>query len=1717
MWRGVRRQRHVHGGTFEEEVPGQARISDEAVGSSSCPSFRPRCSSRQSRRGRRIGGRGENCFLFLTHDPPLPRRQLTHDARAILVSSNHRCLEKWNAASGRRRIGQPLYCGTPSPGGRALAVSSCPGDVPARGGQQCRDSSLTQGPEAQEIGGEVTRSTTWMDSLWKGTRLLWQRERRMASGRKPERKQRKRERKERRLEPKRKRRKLEAKSVAADAVEGQDRRERHRSWERREPQCLEPRTGGVGAGKEETEDLKYPQVFEALAKRCTTLKKTGCALAWLIFNEEDVKNLPLPPTSKQRGAGSAVHQGRGRTASCLLPFRVGRLAPEVTKLKALSIDQVTTDDFSLQTGESAMTLAALSFLNRHSGMSRRVEAGFWNSLQQRAVGEVRKNVSRFLQADTACDRSPNEVRKELSERFLSYTGEEVPKMQPLSVDQVVKALPPPEHGGRIDLCNLVSHRTRTFLMNPNSCILEDDGRWLPKLQAKVHFHDGEKLKVSKLLVERGICCWTPLEDVITYRGQVVLNGLFAVGKGTYLEDGREIQRCIMNLIPSNAILCQLEGGVQRLPNICQWLSITLDEDEEIAFCQSDMSSAFYLFHLPPGWERLLSFNVVLDGKDVNGEPGRKYALSCRVLPMGWSSAVGVMQEVAEALGSIGKLPCANRVDRNKILPPWLTETLTVANAENKAWFHVYLDNFCSAEKVRSGEVPEGAALLHELIEESWAKSGVVSSAKKRVSQAPVVAELGAEVGGPGKAIGGSSIRFLRLVQVTLVVISDFKLKPKWIQMVAGRWVHVLQFRRPGMSVLDKVWTFIAGKDRTPTIERKVREELLLCCLGACLFHTHLGASVSRFTTASDASSTGGAVGISRALTSAGGSFAMRDHEGFSEVVRIPVLVLSLFNGVGGAFRAYDLCGVAPTALISYDTHGPANRVTSRRWPHAVIEKDVKTCTKEKMRQWMFKYPEIERIDVWFGFPCVDLSAVKAGRLNLLGPGSSLFYEVKRILRELKMVFGLNFEIRFVGENVSSMDVEAEQEISRELGRRPFFVNCSDAVPIQRPRFCWTNVDCELDLPGSFKEIGPRFTTIHLQAQYPEDHQWMEEGWERNTDTIYATCMKSIKRKAPPPRPAGLNRCDEATVMRWEANEFRYPPYQYADRFLFWKEGFWRLMSASEREILHGFGYDHTCLCFSASQIKQSYTAYEDERKSLIGDSFSLFSFVYFAAQLCRKWQSELTYEKLVLRMGMAPGYCAPLNIMSPMQRSLGYGPLVDALPVDFIHRALLRRVNHTGSDVRLSTGFVLNPKNYPRQSVQSGWWQWQSLFAYKWNKSEHINALELRSIIHAIQYRVTHLKERDARVFHLSDSYICISIISKGRSSSRMLNRLLKQLACCLASSWYCFTLKAQRTLQMKRAAWAAQRTLEERKAARANIRLADVGITARTQTRYYHAVSRLLPHLEGVSRKDDLDEVVSEWVETQFEAGAPLHSISDALSGLHHLQPWTKGLLVRSWKLFSIWRRHEVPMRAPPITQDVVLAFAGHLIHQGEWTMATLLVCGFHTMLRTYEMLGVRPCDFLIGPQHGIVTIPTSKSGVRHNVKESVTIDDPITLELCRIMVRDLKQSGLGQVPCWSGSAQSFRNKFYSLCSHFKIEHLKLKCYSIRRGGATYDWQQHGLMERTLLRGRWASTSVAKLYITDALSQIPSLTISTTIRRELNLASKVFQTFESDSRRKRG
>ena len=214
----------------------------------------------------------------------------------------------------------------------------------------------------------------------------------------------------------------------------------------------------------------------------------------------------------------------------------------------------------------------------------------------------------------------------------------------------------------------------------------------------------------------------------------------------------------------------------------------------------------------------------------------------------------------------------------------------------------------------------------------------------------------------------------------------------------GRWIFILQYRRPAMATLSRCWNYMRkGQDRRrwwPV----VREEMstLLCLTPLLQFDLRM--EFSDVVTCSDASHHGGAVAAALGLSRAGRLLCQRAESVAMEPHAADLLVVSVFNGIGGAFRGYDIAGVRPQGLVAIEWDKAAQRITRKAWPQVIEVKDVEEVDKAMVEEWFNAFPRVQQVDVIGGFPCVHLSAVRAGRMNLSGEGSKLFWNLVQLIK-----------------------------------------------------------------------------------------------------------------------------------------------------------------------------------------------------------------------------------------------------------------------------------------------------------------------------------------------------------------------------------------------------------------------------------------------------------------------------------------------------------------------------------------------------------------------------------------------------------------------------------------------------------------------------------------------------------------------------------------------
>ena len=108
---------------------------------------------------------------------------------------------------------------------------------------------------------------------------------------------------------------------------------------------------------------------------------------------------------------------------------------------------------------------------------------------------------------------------------------------------------------------------------------------------------------------------------------------------------------------------------------------------------------------------------------------------------------------------------------------------------------------------------------------------------------------------------------------------------------------------------------------------------------------------------------------------------------------------------------------------------------------------------------------------------------------------------------------------------------------------------------------------------------------------------------------------------------------------------------------------------------------------------------------------------------------------------------------------------------------LWRGITHKGSDVRLTTGEPMRLSQFPRQSIDPPWWQWLTRGRAQWCEHAHINELEARAALMALQWRCRAAKRFGKRWLILLDSFVSVGVLTKRRSTSYRLNRVVRKFA----------------------------------------------------------------------------------------------------------------------------------------------------------------------------------------------------------------------------------------------------------------------------------------------------------------------------------------------------
>lgn len=182
---------------------------------------------------------------------------------------------------------------------------------------------------------------------------------------------------------------------------------------------------------------------------------------------------------------------------------------------------------------------------------------------------------------------------------------------------------------------------------------------------------------------------------------------------------------------------------------------------------------------------------------------------------------------------------------------------------------------------------------------------------------------------------------------------------------------------------------------------------------------------------------------------------------------------------------------------------------------------------------------------------------------------------------------------------------------------------------------------------------------------------------------------------------------------------------------------------------------------------------------------------------------------------------------------------------------------------------------------------------------------------------------------------------------------------------------------------------------------LKQLTVQEKTRTRYKSSLSTFFAYLKEEhitlpTRRDEMDQLVADYLEYLWAEGEGRATASTFMAALQDHQPKLRHNLPGSWRLMKTWSVHEVPARAPPMTESVLRAMVGWSVLQGYATFGLSLLVGFYGLLRTGELLSLQSWQIhMSSPQQpAVINLGLTKSGKRQGAAESITLTEKHVLQ---------------------------------------------------------------------------------------------------------------------------
>ncbi|CAK0855058.1 unnamed protein product [Prorocentrum cordatum] len=949
------------------------------------------------------------------------------------------------------------------------------------------------------------------------------------------------------------------------------------------------------------------------------------------------------------------------------------------------------------------------------------------------------------------------------------------------------------------------------------------------------------------------------------------------------------------------------------------------------------------------------------------------------------------------------------------------------------------------------------------------------------------------------------------------------------------------------------WKWLANPRTGGRFSVSVVEGLLMCLALSGLCVADLRLEVDPLVTASDASEAAGAVVYGYALSDRGRALAERRQRPANAACEEETGLVTVFDGIGGGRRAIEILGLVPAVHLSFEVDPAAVRVARRRVSRVLVVGGFpcQVFAGLNVARQGLDDPRAGLVDHMVRIVDGLRAAMPEASIDFLGENVASMPECD-VLR-LNQLFGripLEIEAEPVVVRAKTQDVRRACKVALKTQRPPLeewlppgAVCPGPAAGGPLPTFArWTPRSQPRPRPAGIGECSAAELARWEAAGFASPPYQFRDKW----------CIHQADGRVEPPdatiREKLMGFPEGHTVPRMTSSQAKAEPAKYealrrslvgnsfqcevvAWIISHWAVGAGLLVSVPSLGELHEsarawaggrklWAGDVTSPRCGRSEIDEDLHAKLDQAGGPIyvgrgsrrwglaasrwGNPFTISPrrSREDAVALLAGWiraQPALLQSLETLRGALLVCHCGPGRQACHadiLLAELAKRDVVEWRELDASRRIVMGLVmacHNNGADIRTDGASEALGNISPRQEIDSGIWQWRKARQLVWDAAEHINVLECQGALMMIRWRGRSVRRHQCVFLHLLDSMVNIGALSKHRSSSLQLNKVVRTFSAWElamgARAVFGFTSSARNPAD-------APSRLRDGEAEAGLGKLRDARIKASTLARYRGAAQRFVDYLAARNLPlpftwDDIDICLQDYLEHLWAEGATKGEANDTLSGVRHLLR-TRRRYPGAWQLLTVWGRPEILQRAPPMPAQVCTALAGWALSRGEVAFAAVLLVAFHLCLRTGEALGLSGGVIFLKPcGRGAVSLPWTKTSCQKGARGQVTLDDPLVGAVVHMQLQ--RDSRL-----WPGTTRAFHDLFRAGLQQIGCKHLALSPYSLRRGGATREFLLSGDLSKVMLRGRWGSARTAKIYIQGGAAIIAEMKLQDRTRSTL-------------------